>query len=281
MMNSQKYRYSSGFTLLEVLIALSIISLIMLTVINFTQSTQDTAERVTAEDKELLQIETAMSRLEWDISHIYSPLYFSHKMDPTQMSEGEGVIYNDLIQKYSKNQRFNFISYDALPIPFFQNPEKSEFIFLTQSNRRKFQDIKQSHFAWIRYSLKTDENSETKDGNKMLVRNVLADDIFSDQKIEWDDLKDQVLMRKINKLKFEFWDKKNQKWRDNLDIIEDGKNKALGIRITMEYLGPDNIESIAVRIFRPLFPDFTPENMYKFLNAKPEPAAPPAGSGNQ
>ena len=55
------------------------------------------------EDRELLQVETAMARLEWDISQLYTPLYFSQAMSPTGMTEEEGEAYNRLIDSYTNN----------------------------------------------------------------------------------------------------------------------------------------------------------------------------------
>jgi prepilin-type N-terminal cleavage/methylation domain-containing protein len=285
-MNSKGRKFSNnrGFTLIEVLISITILSFIMIGVINFTQSTYETSDRVTREDKELLQIETAMSRLEWDISQVYSPLYFSHAMNPEHMSEAEGEAYNQLIESYQNNSRFSSLSFDGLPIPVFKTPDKSTFIFFTTSNRRKYENSKQSHFAWVKYSLVSDdtEDSEISSQNEslntakeakkalMLVRNVYTKDIFSPEPIEWDNIKSQVLLRKVISLTFEFWNPKSKKWTDNLELIENGYQVIYAVRVLIDYYDPDNIEKKSVRVFRPLYPEFKPEDMYKFLNAKPE-----------
>jgi len=279
---SKNYLFNAkGFSLIEILISISILSMIMLTIISFTGSTQDTAIRVSAEDKELLQIETAVARMEWDISHIYSPLYFSHPTSPEGLTEEEGEVYNNLLNSYQTNSRFSMLSYDGLVIPMFKNSEKSEFMFLSLSNRRKFTDSKQSHFNWVKYSLTRDEDTLPEDQvliaeNKKeitettykLTRQILTENIFDSEEISWDKIKDQTLMRKVLSLKFEFWNKETQKWVDNIDLIPNGNNIVKAIRTTIEYLDPDNIKMVSIRIFRPLFPDFTPENMYKFLNKK-------------
>ena len=272
--NLFKIRNNKGLSLIEVLIGLTIISMIMLTIIQFTQSSQDTVIRVTEEDRELLQVETAMARLEWDISQLYTPLYFSQAMSPAGMTEEEGEAYNRIIDSYTNNSRFSTVSYEGIPIPLFKNPEKSTFEFLSLSNRRKFQDIKQSHFAWIRYTIENDDDrndegnvdEETSKGTFKLIRNFQPNDIFSDEKIDWDDIKQQVLMRKVISLEFEFWNAETQKFTDNLDIIKNGTNLIRAVKVNLKYMDTDNLEKVTERIFRPLFPDFTPEDMYKFLN---------------
>lgn len=268
----------NGFTLIEVLIAISILSILMVGIFTFTDGTFTTAERVIREDKELLQIETGMSRLEWDFSQIYSPLYFSHVMNPEKMTEEEGEIYNQLLDSYQQNNRFSLLNYDGLPIPLYQNPDKSTLAFFTSSNRRKFENSKQSNFGWVKYSLmdndvKIDSNTELKTTkaekkSQMLVRHFLNHNIYDPSKIEWDDLKTQVLLRKVISLLFEFWNPESQKWTDNLELIKNGYNIIYALRVTIKYYDSDNLEKVSVRIFRPLYPEFTPEDMYKFLEVK-------------
>lgn len=261
-----------GFSLLEVLIALSVLSLIMLSTILFTESTQNTASRVVTEDEEMLQIETAMSRMEWDISQIYSPLYFSQIINPSSMTPDEGEVYNQLISYYQNNNRFNNISFEGIPIPLIQNPDKQTFTFFTSSNRRKVKNSKQTSYAWIKYSLEKDERRESdseedKIENK-LIRQVVTNNVFSSMEIDWSDVKSQTLLRKISKLSFEFWDDKAQKWRDGLDTIKNGYYLIRAVRVTIDYFDQNNNPTTTQRIFRPLFPKFEAEDMYKFLNKK-------------
>ncbi len=274
-----KLNNKNGFTLIEVLIAIGLLSGVMLGIISITDNTFETAERVTREDKELLAVETAFARLEWDLSQLYSPFYFSHELKPDGMSEDEGEIYNNLIDKYQRNSKFNLLSYNYIPIPQNRLEDKNTLTVFTSSNRRKLENLKQSNFAWIRYTLEENdeeisEEMEQKTAKeaqetKMLVRKVSNTNIYNPEEIEWDKIKSQVLFRKVMNLKYEFWNPETKKWTDNLDLIKHGANFIRAIKITMDYLDADNIEKQTVRIFRPLFPNFKPEDMYKFLNANP------------
>lgn len=273
---------SKGFTLVEVLIGISILSLIMLAIVNFSSEIIDVANRVPREDRENLQIETAMARLEWDFSQIYSPLYFSHMLEPEKMSELEGEAYNRIIGQYQSNSRFNALSFDGLPIPTYKNAEKSSLTFFTNSNRRRFSGDKESQFAWVKYELiRDDDESESEEeleekrklnAQNKIVRSVISSNIYSPQELDWTQVKQQTLLRSVIKLLFEFYNSETNKWTDNLELIKNGYQKITAIRVTLDYIDGSNTENQTVRIFRPLFPEFTPEDMYKFLNEKSKPA---------
>lgn len=70
-----------GFTLLEILIAIVLLAFITFGVVSITENAVNTKDRTTETNQNNLQIETAMSRFEWDFSQIYSPLYFSTIMN--------------------------------------------------------------------------------------------------------------------------------------------------------------------------------------------------------
>lgn len=264
-----------GFSLIEVMVAIAILSFIVMAIVSVTGSSQDTAIRVVEEDRQILQVETAMSRLEWDISQLYSPLYFSHAMEPTGLNETQGQAYNQMIESYATNPRFAFPSYEGLPVPIYASEDKNSFTFFTTSNRRKFRNVKQSHFAWVRYSLKDpaevgspreDEvGQDAEETGMVLTRKFVPEDVFNQEVIQWDEVKSQVLLRNIEKLVFEFWNEETRKWTDNISTIKQGIHLVRGVRITMEWLDPDGIKRTFIRVFRPLFPSFEPENMYKLI----------------
>ena len=132
---------------------------------------------------------------------------------------------------------------------------------------------KESNFNWILYELENDNLSEEEKEavgtpTMMLVRKSFATDVYTPDQIDWEDIKSQILMHKIISLEFEFWDYQKEKWNSSLDVIQLGTNVLRGVRATIKYLDPTNNEKVSVRIFRPLYPYFEPEDMYKFLKAK-------------
>lgn len=274
-----------GFTLIEVLIAIALLSVLSLGIINFSEFVITSSDSTIEEDKDFLQIETALSRLEWDFSQIYTPLAFDILMNPSQMTPGEGEIYNQLIDIYQRNQRFSQISYNGLPVPIFENPEKDEFIFLTTSNRRKVANSKQSRFAWVRYSLVADDFSSEElavgetnnedpsqdptNAGSALVRQIYNTDVFAPTDIPWNNIKTQVLLRRVESFKFEFWNPQNQKFVENLDTIKNGIHRIYGIKVSVNFIDILGLERYTERIYRPLFPEFEPEDLYRFLRANP------------
>lgn len=265
----KKIKNQNGFTLIEVLIAITILSFIMISVVSITGSSQATKDRVINEDKELLQIETAFSRFEWDFSQIYSPLYFSHEMQKENMDNEESIIAMErLFELFRANVSFPKPSYDGLPIPEFTFEDKNSFAFFTTSNRRKLKNIKQSHFAWVQYSLENNKKTTNADETEprasgVLVRKFQANDIFNPDGVKWADLKSQVLLRNVESLKFEFWNFDTRKWVDNIQVIPNGRFIVHGVKITLEWMTPEETKQKYIRIYRPLFPRFTPENMYE------------------
>ncbi len=183
---------NGGFTLIEILIAITLLAFITMMVVSVTQNAFDTKDRTTMLNKSNLQIETAMSRFEWDYSQIYSPLYFSKEMplngaDPyasqpvdenldgrddfsgveiakaqaDAQANATALANNPELQNYlqmmqtrfQQNENFSGINVDGMPIPRIYSPEKNIFQFFTSSNRRKIENTKQSHFGWVRYQL--------------------------------------------------------------------------------------------------------------------------------
>ena len=260
------FNNDKGFTLMEVLIAITILSFIMVSIITIQDNGIATKERVLVEDRDWLQVETAFSRLEWDFSQIHSPLYYSHEMRISENStEQEQEVYQMLTAPYMNNDNFAFPSYDGHPVPIFRLENKNTITFFTTSNRRKFKNIKQSNFAWVRYSveeLESDEGSQS-NKNKALVRYFYPDNPFTPEPIPWDDLKGQVLLRNIENLTIEMWDRDQAKWQENMDIIKNGKYKIEGLKVTLNWIDKDNNPYEFVRILRPLQPHFEPEDMYQ------------------
>lgn len=255
----------AGFTLIEVLIAITLLSFVMLSIVAVTDSSMQTKDRVISEDNEYLQIETAMDRVNWDISQAYSPLYFSHEMKPENLNQSEGETYNQLVANYQSNDRFAFPSYDSLPVPLYKFEDKNTLTFFTTSNRRKLKNIKQSNYAWVQYSLDSDDDISSTDqgvAKGILVRRVSAENVYDRESVDWSRIKGQILLRNVDKIVWEFWNPATRKWVTNLAVIKNGNHLLRGVKLTIDWLDPDGAEVKIIRVFRPLFPNFEPEDMY-------------------
>ena len=70
-----KLMSEKGFTLIEVLITIVILSFLMISVFSIIDNSTITKENITIEDRELIQIESALTRFELDFTQLYSPLF--------------------------------------------------------------------------------------------------------------------------------------------------------------------------------------------------------------
>lgn len=279
---------NKGFTLLEILIAITLLAFITLAVVNITENAAQTKERTTVINESNLQIETALSRFEWDFSQIYSPLYFSSPYvagnqdldgDGRNDKTGEAISVNSntdqlneyhqmLRVRFENNQHFSGISKEGLPIPRFHSPEKSTFEFFTASNRRKMVNVKQSHFNWVKYTLGPaieKKNDEEKNPNipqslKTLVRYALPDDAYSPELISQDDSRviSAVLLENVEDLEFQFWDYKRKKWETSLRTIEGGQNQIRGVKLKITWYDSFGEKRITQKIYRNLWPMVAP-----------------------
>jgi len=288
-----------GFTLIEILIAITLLAFITISVVSITQNAANTMERTTEINKNNLQIETALARFEWDFSQIYSPMYFSTVLnisaaDPYGASadaNGDGrddvtgkelkpaaplnpqlqEYYQRLVQRFEQNQHFSAISKEGLPIPRFYSPEKSIFEFFTSSNRRKIQNLKQSHFAWVRYALgesppKKDEpeekNANIPEGLKSLVRYFAPDDPYDRERIDPqnDKIKPAVLLENVESLEFQFWNMNSKRWETSLRTVQGGESSLRGVKLIITWYDSSGIKKSVTRIYRNHWPMEVPQD---------------------
>lgn len=282
-MNKSNFRLVSnqtGFTLIEILIAIFLLAFVSLGIVSITSDSQLTKERTINKDRDNLQIETALSRFEWDFSQIYSPLYFSQRLqlagDPNgqqQVTPEQQQLFEAVNNRYIQMETFAFSNKDGVPVPRFYSPDKTTFEFFTTSNRRKIQNQKQSNFAWVLYTLvdtpaelKGDDDdtdtagvSITKTG-KSFARYIQADNPYSDKRIETDKLKAQILLTNVESVEFQFWNPSTLKFETNLQVVQGGFHLLRGVKLTLAWYDKAGIKRTATKIFRPLWPSVTPQD---------------------
>ncbi len=274
--NNQK-----GFTLLEILIAISLLAFITFGVVQITDDAVNTKERTTQINEDNLQIETALARMDWDITQTYSPLYFSTPMafaaNNGGMSPDGGMsnqqnyvnMYREQLRnRFQVSQHFSAVSAEGIPVPRFYAPEKNFFEFFTTANRRKTQNSTQSHFAWVRYSLEdqvinTDEprNEAIPSNVKNLVRYIANSDPWEDTRIDPenpDKVKKAVLLENVENLEFQFWDLDRRKWETSLRSIKNGENIIRGVKMKIVWYDESGVKRELIKVFRTHWPLVAP-----------------------
>lgn len=256
----------NGFTLLEVLLAITVLSLLMVYVFNIVDSSTITKEKIVSEDREYLQILTAFDRIEMDFSQIFSPLYYTIE-EITRTTPGIGIAA-ELFQntenkpRYRPSKQFPRISQKFQKIPVLENEEPTSFIFMTNSNRRKVMDSPESRYSWVAYSLRASvadpdllDPIPGREGTQDLVRSTLSRDPYAEE-IDWDDVRGHVLLKGVKNFRFEFWNKGTQRFvpllrEDPLDPLSPRLMK-----VSFTWVSPEGEEHEFQKTFRPLWPKF-------------------------
>ncbi len=310
-----------GFTLLEILIAITLLAFITIGVISITDNAIGTKERTTEMNKNNLAIESALSRFDWDFSQIYSPLYFSTVMNlqagnapavgaAVTDTNGDGqpdapapagqpaaqanpqlqMYYEQVAERMQQNEHFSALSKEGLPIPRFYSPEKNIFEFLTASNRRKTENVRQSSFAWVRYGLtdmtaeqikdQEDQKAEIPKSLKNLTRWFDPNDPWGTKRIDIENLKGAVLLENVESLEFSFWDYQRKKWENNLRTIQNGDSVIRGVKLFITWYDSQGVKRSAERIFRNhwpmVIPQDTPTTTAPGTTGQPPVTTPPA-----
>ncbi len=310
---------NAGFTLLEILIAITLLAFITIGVISITDNAIGTKDRTIELNKNNLAVESALSRFDWDFSQIYSPLYFSTVMNLSQASpaaavdnDGDGqpdavplqapggvsaqpnpqlqMYYEQIAERMQQNEHFSALSKEGLPIPRFYAPEKNVFEFLTASNRRKTENVRQSSFAWVRYGLtdmtldqvkeQDEQKAEIPKSLKNLTRWFDPNDPWGTKRIDVENLKGAVLLEHVESLEFSFWDYQRKKWETSLRTIQNGESVIRGVKIFITWYDSQGIKRSAERIYRNHWPMVIPQD----APAVPTPGAngqPPVATPNE
>jgi prepilin-type N-terminal cleavage/methylation domain-containing protein len=269
-----KFKNDTGFTLLEVLIAITILSMLMVSIYSIIDNSTNTKDRIMTDDRGLMQFETGLARLENDIEFMHSPLYFEatsiddetlrKKSATTTGSSGTAQTeqqasanddFLDLGKKspYASHENFDGLSESYKPIPKIVNEEKGSLVFLSSAGRRLIKDSKQSNLMWVRYSVVSNENAEIKDAPYALTRTVITQDLFKSQ-IDWDKAKEYVVLENLSTFEFNFWDPKREKYVESLrEMTEDKKTPRL-IKIKLTYKTKAGDENEVIRTYRPIWP---------------------------
>ncbi len=252
-------RNEKGFTLIEVLISITILSFLMAYVYTIVDSSSRTKDTITKEDRELMDIERALDRISIDFSQIDSPLYYSPPYRKPKGLPNTGQEKRPNLPDPSES--FPQISHFGKPVPKKES-SRTEFYFLSNANRRRLQDLKQGRNLWIRYSVTSAENSR---GGYQLSRQFVAENIYSPD-LDWSSVETQPLLNHVKSVAFEFWDPGKKKFVSSIKELNNYQDMLRLIRIKLEWVGENEAISEISRTYRALWPKYDPfsdELIYK------------------
>ena len=266
---------NTGFTLFEVMVAITILAFISFSTYKMIDSNTDTKDRVIKEDAQTIQTLTAIGRLDSDFSQMVNPLFSRGRLAPSASATSDA--YADSTSKV--NGSFDGKADNGELIPQFKSEDKSTIQFFTQANRRKMTDSKESRFAWVKYSLSNmepdpDNPDKNVSGLYNLVRQIISTDIYNPT-LDWDEAKNQLVMERIKSLEFSFWDERTKKFTDSLQELNENKNKIRSLKVVIVWMDNDNNEQKIEKIFRVMFPFFNTKKDSIPLGAYGDDSAPP------
>lgn len=236
------------------MIAILILAFITFSTYQLVNTNTETKTKVVKEDREIIQTLAALGRIDSDFSQLYTPLFSNSKMPP---SAAANDVYADVPVA---NGSFDGKSKDGNLIPQVRSDDKSSLIFLTQANRRKFADSKESRFTWIKYSIRSmqpdPENPDEKiSGLYEVIRQTIPNDIFNSS-LDWEAQRPQVLIDRVKSFEFFFWDERTKKFATSLSELNENKNLLRTIKVEMVWVDENENEQKIVKTFRVLAPYF-------------------------
>ncbi len=274
-------RHADGFTLIEVLISIFIMTFISIGIYQATTETFRLRDRLTVEGEFYNSTRFAIDILQRDITMMYTPtliLPLSEQpavkkpntpgtsnpfADPSDPLAGGGAASPDLPEPGDDAQKTKFfmpaIGKTGVRPMRFQGA-KDKMSFLTASFHRVYADSKASELAKVTYELGEDERKEGLEpgvATQALVKTESPNITFIDDDKD-EGFKTYKLLYGIKTLAFRYCRVKDGKcvWFDNWDSdLTDTKNQYPDmVEVKIEILGPQKLRYEGTYEFRPEMP---------------------------
>ena len=264
-------RPHAGFSLIEILIAILLLSLMMLGIYAVVDNGVRTRDNLLLEDRDFVDAQRAIERMELDLSQFYSPLFYTirakdayRQRQMQQEMSGENTTSSDSTMEkmpesnFIPSEYFPEVAVNGIPIPAIIGEDKSSLVIFTNSNRRKIADNKESHYSWIQYQLQSSapeaDDKTNPDAPMEIVRKEVVFDPYG-RNIDWDNIRPQVLLKNVKSMEFSFYDLTKKKYVSSTLSLSDPLLPA-AINVKIVRLDATNIEETINKTFRPLWPKF-------------------------
>ena len=266
-----KRELEAGFTLIEILIAVVILGLMMISVYGIINNSTQTKDIITNEDRSLMQVQAAISRFELDFSSVVSPLFYSVAKESNPQNQIEADTLSDTeVQPFVASENFFATTESGELLPTFQMPDSQTLIFFSSSHHRRLENAKQARYNWVRYHLR-DSTQENELGEKIpgkeLVRSTVSEDIYRPE-IDWSQEKEFILLNNIKEFKWSFWDREKENFVDTVRELTNPNMIPRLIQMSFVWIAPDQTEMNFLRSFRPLYPYFDTKAEADAIKAK-------------
>lgn len=198
-------RSPRGFTLMEIMVAVSITALMGAMIAVSFNTSFNAKEVVEAEAERYRMIRVGMARMAREIGSAF----VSDRYDPRRFRD-------------SNDRPTNFIG------------ERDKLLFTTFAHQRLYTDAKESDQAVVEYSLQISTERESR-GRQDLVRRVNPN---VDDRMDRGGSTD-VLIENVKRVEFEYWDTDRKEWDDEWDTRRSERKAILPTRVRINVVAAD------------------------------------------
>jgi prepilin-type N-terminal cleavage/methylation domain-containing protein len=249
----------SGFTLLEVLISITLLVMIGLSIYQATTETYRLRDVLMHEGDFYNGIRLSMGVVDRDITQLYSPTVLVRTQgaggagpSAAETREMQELLNSDL----GRSTEFwnGVVDTNGIRPSRFQGDEQ-KLSFVTASHIRTYRDRPESELQKVSYSLENDRSPLAEAGAKVLVRSTRTN-VFTDE-VSRDDKKSiYPLLRGISRIKWRYFDREKNQWNTRWDSDNpDFRNRYPDlVEVTLEVKGPSRLVFEGTYLFRPELP---------------------------
>lgn len=257
----------SGFTIIEILIAIVLLTFISLGIYQATNNAFRIRNVLTTQGDFYNEIRLAMGILGKDISQIFNPKVFQPKEEKTTTpSKGSAVPKDDRQKEFDLRRKLeesvgpaaNYETRHWSPMMDEVGIRHSKFLgdsetvsFLSSTNFRVYKDSKESIFTKIDYRLDDDPSEDRIEGTRMLVKveNPNAFDVSgNDEKFN----RVYPLIRGVKEMKLRYYHQEKDKWHSKWDSTQSDFKEIFPdiVELSLTVLGGDRIQYEGTYRFR-------------------------------
>lgn len=255
MRSDKTSKLTSGFTLIEMMIAMTILAFIALAVYNNTVQTYKLRDNVEQEGDFFNALRVTLDLMGRDIGQMYSPKIAAL---PGESGKAQSNTQQNSTGTFASNGA------SADPTEFWGSPinqfgvrpsrlqgEATKLMFVSNGHMRLFRDSHESDFAKITYALEEDSDKANSRKTTLVKRENTA--AFDDEEKKEDEVR-YPLLTNVKKLEFSFLDGEKDQWHPRWDTASaDHKDKFPDvIQVTIEVNYPNSEAFFTViQRFRP------------------------------
>ena len=257
---SSNIRSQAGFTLLEVLIAICILTFISVGLYQATVQTYSLRDALSTEGDFYSEIRLSMNILQRDLTLLYSPIVLLPSPSPspsvsfrptTPQQATSGQLPDPTLAQTFEYWGPALDSAGTRPSHFVGT--ENRLTFVSNSHLRIYKDAPESEFAKIAYDLAPDDSNKE---SQMLVKTESTNVFDVDPDHKDDQQRAFALLHGIKKFKYRYYRKDKDTWGPGWDSDSDEQKNIYPdiVELTFDVVGPSQLAFSGRFLFKPELP---------------------------